>query len=297
MKVDPPLTPAQSSRVIKTNEKATPTAVETGQPKTAQASSKSRINQWFSRIGIPPNLSLASAHEKSRVIANKTKLRAELKVTNLSNIFDMALDVAISETASDQVDPDWFYAFCDMAENIYSPDMQELWSKILAVEVSRPGSFSLKTLETLRQLTQRDAKLFSAACRLSSRRQGDSVPRIITDYHQRKTLTRWFVSRPRVPVNLANHGLSYPSLLALIDLGLVVGNEIESAEFPLNKSVPFRCGEKNFGLKAKRNGVALAYYKFTNVGAELSKLTKRHEHPDYLEELKKVLSPAFSVQL
>jgi len=295
MKIAPSASPLPATQNTASTKKVAPDASASTVTNTSTSAAKSRISQWFTRVGVAANLSYANANDRAKAVSQRNRLREEQKLANLSAIMDMALDVAISDVSNESIDPDWFYSFTDLAENIYSPDMQELWGKILAVEISRPGSFSLNTLETLRKLTQRDAKIFALACRLSSKRVGDPIPRIITDYHQRKTLTNWFVNKHTMPVNLANFGLSYPSLLTLFDLGLIVSNEIESAEFPLHKSVLFRCGEKNYQIKAKRNGVALAYYKFTSMGAELAKLTKRHEHPEYLEELKRVLTPAFVV--
>ncbi|MFC3093628.1 TIGR03899 family protein [Alteromonas sediminis] len=295
MKID-----ASSPRVSTTHpaDVQKKSATEKSEPTASAApttTAKTKIHQLSAKLGVPSHMTFASTTDKAKAIANRNRRREEQKLMNLSAILDLALDVVIADATAEAIDPDWLYAFADLAENIYSPDMQELWGKIFAVEISRPGSFSLKTLETLRRLTQKDAKIFTTACRLSSKRMGDPIPRIITDYHQRKTLSNWFITKRSLPVNLANYGLSYPSLLTLIDLGLIVSNEIESAEFPLNKSVTFRCGDKNVNIKAKRSGVALAYYKFTTVGAELSMLAKRHEHAEYLEDMKNVLSRVFII--
>ncbi|MEI8649773.1 DUF2806 domain-containing protein [Paraglaciecola sp. Hal342] len=78
---------------------------------------------------------------------------------------------------NERLDPDWFYNFVNMAEEIHSPAMQELWGKIFAVETNRPGSFSLRTLLILKQLTHKDAQTFRRAVSLSSRRKGDTTPK------------------------------------------------------------------------------------------------------------------------
>jgi uncharacterized repeat protein (TIGR03899 family) len=207
----------------------------------------------------------------------------------------ISMEVAVGDVAEENIDPDWFHSFIDLAENIYSPAMQELWGKILAVEVSRPGSFSLRSLETLKLITQRDAQLFSTACSLATRRVGDPAPRIIMHYHQRKTLSTLFFNHTSDPINLGSFGLSYPNLLTLIDLGLIIPSEIEGAEFPLSQAISFRCGESTFSLTAKRSGVALSYYKFSTTGSELYLLAKKHENTEYFNTLKQTLSRAFNV--
>lgn len=61
---------------------------------------------------------------------------------------------------SEPIDFDWFLRFFDAAGNIRNEDMQSLWSKVLAGEIQNPGKFSLRTLETLRNMTVREALIF-----------------------------------------------------------------------------------------------------------------------------------------
>ncbi|HEY9301238.1 MAG TPA: DUF2806 domain-containing protein, partial [Phormidium sp.] len=58
------------------------------------------------------------------------------------------------------VDPDWISRLFSIAEEVSNENMQRLWGHILAGEVRKPGSYSLRTLEVLRNLTQSDAMLF-----------------------------------------------------------------------------------------------------------------------------------------
>ncbi|MFT6895759.1 MAG: hypothetical protein ACJA13_000156 [Paraglaciecola sp.] len=71
-----------------------------------------------------------------------------------------------------------------MAEEIYSPAEQELWGEIFAVETSSAGSFSLRTLQTLKQLPYKDAQIFRHAVRLACRCQAEQTPKLIIGYHQ-----------------------------------------------------------------------------------------------------------------
>ncbi len=68
------------------------------------------------------------------------------KIKNLSN-----------ETPVDQ---DWITRFFQTVENIGDEDMQRLWGKVLAGEVKQPKTFSLRTLEFLKNLTKAEADLF-----------------------------------------------------------------------------------------------------------------------------------------
>ena len=214
---------------------------------------------------------------------------------NLQAVLNIALNVAITESQSDSLDPDWFFAFSSMAEEIYSQPMQELWGRIFAVEVSKPGSFSLRSLQLLKSLTHRDAQIFSKAVSMACRRQHDNVPRILVGYHKRRGVLSFLGPSAPQQINLAKMGLSYPDLLALQDMKLLYASEIESGEYEQGQQIFWRCGNESFTLEANRSGVALVYYKFTAVGSELAKLVSRKENSAYLPALKERLSNVFIV--
>jgi uncharacterized repeat protein (TIGR03899 family) len=263
---------------------------------TAAASHQQKILSWFSRVGISPSMSSPDPQREKQALARRKQILELQKASNLKAVLNIALNVSITESDSDNLDPDWFFAFSSLAEEIYSPAMQELWGKIFAVEISRPGSFSLRSLQLLKSLTHRDAKVFAKAVSIASRRNNDKVPRILVGFHRRKGLFS-FLRRP-VPeqVNLASVGLSYPDLLALQDMKLIYASEIESGEYTEGQQSSWRCGNENLQLESRTTGVALVYYKFTAVGSELYKLVSRHENQAYTKLLKSVLSEAFIIK-
>jgi uncharacterized protein DUF2806 len=68
------------------------------------------------------------------------------------------------EVSSKPVEEDWTSRFFEECKDISNSEMQTLWARILAREVTRPGSFSPRTLTIVRDLTRDDAKLFSQLC-------------------------------------------------------------------------------------------------------------------------------------
>ena len=64
------------------------------------------------------------------------------------------------EIADESPDDDWINRFFSSAQEVSSDDMQTLWGRILAGEVKQPGSYSLRTLDFLRNLTASEAKAF-----------------------------------------------------------------------------------------------------------------------------------------
>lgn len=62
---------------------------------------------------------------------------------------------------------EWISRFFTTIEEISSNEMQLLWAKILAGEIKEPESFSLRTLELLKNLTQDEAKVFNKFANLA----------------------------------------------------------------------------------------------------------------------------------
>lgn len=55
---------------------------------------------------------------------------------------------------------DWIHIYFESAKNTSDAYMQEVWAKVLARELSIPNSFSYKTLETLKNMSSKEFKLF-----------------------------------------------------------------------------------------------------------------------------------------
>jgi uncharacterized repeat protein (TIGR03899 family) len=263
--------------------------------KLNRQSSQKRIVNWFSQIGVQGvNNSFQPSNNNEKIRRNR-ELLAQRKVNNLENILSKALDFCLDDGKEEDLDPDWFFSFVKMAEEIFSPAMQELWGKIFAVESARPGSFSLKTLVTLRQLTQKDAKIFRHAVNLTSKRKGEFTPKLLLGYYQKASLWSFFSSHKENRLNLAEFGLGYPDILSLMDLGLIHHSEIETGELPIDIATEWRCAGQTFTVSAKSAGTTLVYYKFTTTGAELCKLVSQKRQDIYVKSLKITLGNTFNL--
>ena len=58
-----------------------------------------------------------------------------------------------------KVDDDWLYRWRDSASTVSNERLQDLWGRVLAGEVKSPGTFSLRMLEFLKNLSQEEAQL------------------------------------------------------------------------------------------------------------------------------------------
>lgn len=91
-----------------------------------------------------------------------------IKQENIEKIVDAAYDSLkdIHEIGEGEISREWMNRFINSAGDITTEELQLIWSKVLAGEVKNPTSFSLRTLECLRNLDVDDAKLFEKVCKL-----------------------------------------------------------------------------------------------------------------------------------
>lgn len=300
MKITPQHFSQEVRKTQPPQEKSTPqnndtTPVERSPANSKVDMSRQRMLSWFARVGISPSMLSPDPKKQKHALERRKQILETQKASNLQAVLNIALNVTINEQTSENLDPDWFFAFSTMSEEIYSRPMQELWGKIFAVEVARPGSFSLRTLQLLKTLTHRDAKIFAKAVSIASKRNNDPVPRILVGYHKRKGLLS-FLKRP-VPeqLNLTAVGLSYPDLLSLQEMKLIYASEIESGEYNEGQKASLRCVNESINLTCRTPGVALVYYKFTPVGSELYTLVGKTPNESYITAIKTILAEVFDV--
>lgn len=94
-----------------------------------------------------------------RLIESK-HYQERLEQRNVENVIASSIEYMGDQVSDEEVDIDWRTRFFKKARDISHVEMQKVWGKILAGEVSKPGSFSVRTLELLSNLNQQEAELF-----------------------------------------------------------------------------------------------------------------------------------------
>jgi hypothetical protein len=112
---------------------------------------------------------------------------------------DLASDE--QEPSADKPDTDWLYRWRDAASEVSSDQLQHLWGRVLAGEVKSPGSFSLRTLEFLRNISQKEARRIEILSQF-----------VLED----------FIYRARQDL-LEQQGITFKFLLEMQDLGVISG--------------------------------------------------------------------------
>jgi hypothetical protein len=128
---------------------------------------------------------------------------------------DIGRQAAPTEQAIPDISDDWLNAFEQEAVNMSSEHMQKLFGKILAGEIRRPKSYSIRTIKLMAQLDNRPAELFQKFCSLTcTMALGSHVAdsRVVG------------LGTPAAANGLSQFGLDFGALNILFEYGLIISD-------------------------------------------------------------------------
>ena len=158
----------------------------------------------------------------------------------------------------DAYDFDWFIRFYEAVGNISNEEMQNLWAKILAGEISHPSTYSLRTIDVLKNLNKTDASLFEKACMHSVFSDG-----------------KYFL--PRYDKYLDEIGISYSEIMLLSELGLMYNDGTIVLKFKPQIGTNILLSNRNLLMTYTSSSeinrmININQYPFTQVGYEIASL-------------------------
>lgn len=178
------------------------------------------------------------------------------------------------------IEEDWLTQFWGIAENISNAEVRRFLARLLAKEISGPGSISPLTLRVLSTITPHVARRFEHFCRLSIRDDNEV-----------------FVIHPNVfafqnvgPLDM--FGVSDDDLYELESYGLLRSAETIMLNFA-NEQSDRKIDYAGKPMKLALSGLQLHLLKLTHAGAELRDLLVLSEFPEYTEVLSAKLGNAF----
>lgn len=189
-------------------------------------------------------------------VAQYVLSRNKQKVENVEEIISKAeQQFKPDEQVPDEpVEKDWMNRFLNIAEDVSDKDMQDIWGRILAGEIKKPKSYSLRTLEVLRNMSKDEASLLMKA----------STYQVALD----------FISTEAFALSLAEQ-------ISLEDIGVVCGEElIRTMTTPSSGIISFVLNSKAriniyapVGVKINFKGL-----KLTRAGQEIFTLIQEHNY-------------------
>lgn len=192
-------------------------------------------------------------------VADRLRAREIRRQANIETITEQAAKLPPPDRSSEEaVSQDWTTRFFEDCQDVSEPQLQAIWSGILAGEIARPRSFHVKTLHVLRDMGKDDLTSFSTLGRLT-----------------------WFVPgagfAPIVPadnnVALRQIGLHLSSLSQLEHLGLILLQ-------PLGVNVPKQlemhpqyCGKAYSHYAPRELDFPIGIVSYTAAGLQLLRFT------------------------
>ena len=207
---------------------------------------------------------------KDRILYQQLK-----KEKNIYNTLNFTMNELENETkvSEEKVNEDWITRFFNTIEDINNEQLQQLWAKILAGEIKQPNSYSLRTLELLKNLSFKEAELFSKIGNLSI---------------QNQSKTSYFI--PSNKELLKKFDINFSDIVLLKDLDLIHSNELsfDIEKAVIDSSAYLFYGKELIKLDLKKDTkINLRIYSFTSIGKELLNLVERTSNNLYREELSK----------
>lgn len=200
----------------------------------------------------------------------RLEYQSQQRQRNVEAIAQHAIVNLPEKVSSSPVDGDWKARFFRISEDISTLHMQELWGRVLAGEVAQPGTFSLRTLETLRNLSSGEASAFESASYLAA--EGRIIKLGGDQGH------------------LDEFGLRFEKILLLRDAGLLADGDTLKVRIDLTGE------DTNYELAYNGQILLLEFspnlrqfefdnYLFTEAGRELIQLIDPHPNMAYLRKV------------
>lgn len=231
-----------------------------------------------------------------QVASEKFSRKIVREQLNLDDIVRIASDdIKNKATSSEQlqsapddvtISDDWLNAFEKEAVQKSSDEMKMLFGKILAGEIRRPSSFSIRTLKLLSQLDNQAASIFHKLCSLSiSHRIGGYV-------HDARVVS---LNGNASQNSLRDYGLGFDALNILSEYGLVISDynsymHYGAAVANAGKiALPITYIDRSYGLAAtdqtNHRELRLSGVAFTKSGKELLGIVDITPDEKYTAEL------------
>ncbi|WP_305837878.1 DUF2806 domain-containing protein [Photobacterium leiognathi] len=246
---------------------------------------------------VEPYLNLENLDKQSKTRKQIQAIQEEVNLTKTVFLAEKELESGKYEANDDPVDPDWFTHWKDNAEKVSNDYMQTLWAKVLAGEITTPGTYSLHTLDLLKKLSKNEAELISKLGEFII--DGQVVQGIMSP--------RGFGNDSDTVEKMMNEkGLHFTNLLYLQEIGIISGVDSMGLTATYNSSDPSSFvrafTSKSCGLVARHSDpqkkIEFNVLHTSQLGREIFNLADFNTDREYLKSIaQEVANIGFDVQI
>lgn len=239
---------------------------------------------------IDGNISIdaSNSEELLKRTGNRLLFQEMHKQQNIDSVVSHAYSELENETevSKEPINPDWIIRFMNSVEDISNEEMQILWAKILAGEIKKPNTYTLRTLERIKNLSVEEANKFNELSKyiLTS---GDLMFIL-----SKKDLRNEF-------------GIQFDDILLMEECGLVSSQNLSLKMKTNNKSPKLVSNSQIMGiitgLTSEFKDIILNVYSLTESGKQLFKTINCEGDDKYairaLELIKQEMSSEFKLSV
>lgn len=247
------------------------------------ASNTENSGDYLGRL--EPTLSLDGFSERVNQQRKAEDIQQEININKIIFLAEEELLRSQQEPSEKDVDPDWLSRWREHAKSTSNEELRQIWARTLAGEVKSPGSYSLRTLEFIKNLSQEEAVAIS---KLGQFAIGRSIFKCS---------------------HLEKQGINFNFLLQMDDLGIlngVQGGELTGLSLEFNSLD----SQKYSSVLVNRNQVLLIEdddvnkklqlpcYQISKIGTEVLSLGDFDANPLYMRELgEEIKKKGFKVKI
>ncbi len=173
-------------------------------------------DQIAKQMNVEPSVVIAANRKFSQKVVREHINLDQIAKMAISDLETAQPAPATSDTSTvDEISPDWLNAFEREAVQMSTERMQLLFARLLAGEIRKPSSFSIRTVKLMAQLDNRVAKSFQKLCSICISLQ---IPGDKTIIDARAVS----LGTSAASSSLQAYGLSFDELNVLHEYGLIV---------------------------------------------------------------------------
>lgn len=189
---------------------------------------------------------------------------------NIERITAGAAEQLTESATPETMDDDWIANFFEKCRTVSDHEMQTLWSRLLAGEATKPGSYSKRTVDLVASIEKGEAQLFTQVCSFAVRRD-EAIPLVFSfnsEFYERL-------------------GINFGALSHLESIGLITLSPLQTLVIRhLDQIVTLDYFGHPVVLKLrqeKENTLAVGRVMLTHSGHQLFPISGATEVPGFLE--------------
>lgn len=235
-----------------------------------------------SQTRIEPTITLSNLANTTHSKKIAREIQEEININKIIITAEQQLTNDSQEPPTQNIDGDWLFRWQESARKISSDDLQKLWAKALSGETKKPGTYSLRTIDFLKNISQAEAQKIELI-----------APFAIDDC----------IIKDQV---LEQYGIDFNLLLELEELGILTGVDgggLKRQFYSINKEdYTNYIFYKNKSLIIKdpspEKKLTLSCYKVTQIGTEIIQLGEFAHIQEYITSVaNQIKSSGFNVSI